>query len=296
MSGIDEYLHQLQRLLHVRGRSRRRLITECRDHLQDASEQYGPEEALHRFGAAQEVAASMNTDVAGHRAQRDTVATILCVVAVGGSTLALLNASDVGAIAPVGWAIIFFAAAQVAGVCTALAALQAAVLRRRAVPTAEDVTLLCRRNGCALLAAPITLFAAGAAVPGKGSAMLLLAGPVLAAIAGLNVLRTRSIIRGLPAVPRQPSRSPLMDLSALAGLSIPNVRPAKLLLPTVLLASAAAFVWDHQDHGTFASALTTASIQAVLVVLGFLLLGPTLGLRSMRTGHSDPAPNTGSGL
>ena len=279
MSTIDDYLHQLKRLLHVRGRLRRRLLTECRDHLQDASAQYGPEEAVRRFGAAQEIAASMNTDVAAHRAQHATVATILGVLAVGGSTLALLHASDAGAIAPVGWAIIFFAAAQVAAVCTALAALQAVVLRRRAIPTAQDVTLLCRRNGCALLAAGITLFAAAGAVPGHGSAMLLLAGPVLAAMAGLNVLRTRSIIRGLPAVRRPLSCSPLMDLSTLTGLALPDVRPAKLLLPTVLVASAAAFVWDHQDHGTFTSALTTAGIQAVLVVLGFLLLGPTLGLR-----------------
>ncbi len=280
MSMIDDYLHQLQRSLHVRGRLRHRLLTECRDHLQDAAAQYGPEEAVRRFGTAHEIAATMNTDVAAHRVQHSTVATILGVLAVVGSTLALLHSSDTGAKAPVGWAIIFFAAAQTAAVCTALAALQTLALRRQPKPAAQDVALLCRRNGCALFAAGITLFAAGGAVPGHGSAMALLAGPVLAVMAGLNVLRTRSIIRGLRTVRTPLSSSPLKDVGTLTGLTLPDVRPAKLLLSTVVVASAAAFTWDHQDHGTFTSALATASIQAVLVVLGFLFLGPALGLRS----------------
>lgn len=279
MRAVDDYLDQLQRLLHVRGRLRRRLLSECRDHPQDASEQYGPEEAVRRFGTAQEIAASMNIDIAAHRAQRATIATILGVLGAGGSTLALLHASDAGARAPVGWAIVFFTAAQVAAVCLGLGALQAVALRRRATPTAQDVALLCRRNGCALLAAATTLFAAGGAVPGQGSVMLLLAGPLVAAVAALTVLRTRFIIRGLPGVRRPLVCSPVMDLSTLTGLTLPDFRPAKLLLPTVVVASAAAFVWDHQEQGTFNSALTTAGIQAVLVVLGFLLLGPTLGLR-----------------
>lgn len=278
MKAIDDYLHQLQRLLHVRGRMRRRLLTECRDHLQDASAQYGPEEAVRRFGTAREIAASMNTEVAAHRARHATIATVLGVLAVGGSTLALLHASDTGAIAPVGWAIVFFAAAQVAALCAALAVLQALALRRRRT-TAQDVALLCRRNGTALLAAGITLFAAGGAVPGHGSAVLLLVGPAVATVAGLSVARTRSIIRGLLTARPPLVRSPLTDLAALTGLTLPDVRPARLLLPTVVVASTAAFLWDHQDQGTFASGLTTAGVQAMLVVLGFLLLGPGLGLR-----------------
>jgi len=282
MNAIDDYLRQLQRLLHVRGRIRRRLLSECRDHLQDASAQHGPEEAIRRFGAPQEIAASLSTEVAAHRAQHATVATILGVLAVGGSTLALLHASAAQATAPAGWAIVFFAAAQVAAVCATLAALQAGALRHRC-STAQDLALLCRRNGCALMAAAITLFTAGGAVPGHGSPVLLLAGPVLAALAGLSVVGTRSIIRGL-ATARQPTvRSPLKDLSTLTGLALPNMPPARLLPPTAVAASVIAFAWDHADHGTFTSALTTASIQAVLVVLGFTLLGPALGLRPRLT-------------
>ncbi|MDQ2851202.1 MAG: hypothetical protein M3Y49_10810 [Actinomycetota bacterium] len=278
---MDNYLRELQRLVHVRGPRRRRLLTECRHHLQDACAQYGSKEAVRRFGTAQEIAASLNTEIAARRAQGATVATVLGVLTAGGSTLALLHASETGATAPVGWAIVFFAAAQVAAVCTALAVLQATAQRRQ-LTTAQDVALLCRRNSYALLAAGITMFAAGAAVPGHGSAVLLLPGPALAAAAGLRVASTRTIIRGLPAKRGPLVHSPLKDLGTLTGLTLPDQQGTKLLAATIVVASAAAFVWDHQDQGTVTSALTTASIQATLVLLGFLLLGPALGLRPRR--------------
>lgn len=279
MSAIDDYLNQLQRLLHVRGPLRRRLLTECRDHLHDAAGECGPEEAVRRFGAPEEIAASLNTEVAARRAQRATVASVLGVLAVGGSTLVLLHASDTVATAPVGWAIAFFAAAQVAAACVALASLQAFALRRQHT-TAQDVALLCRRNTYALLAAGITMFAAGAAVPGRGSAVLLLAGPILAAVAGLIVGGTRAIVRGLPTSRQPLVRSPLTDLGTALRASVPEVRANRLLIPTIIVASATAFAWDNADHGSFTSALIGAGIQALLVVLGFLLLGPPLGLRA----------------
>ncbi len=281
MSLVDDYLRELRRRLHVRGPMRRRLLTECRHHLQDASAQYGPDEAVRRFGTAQEIAASLDTAVAARRAQGATVATVLGVLAVGGSTLALLHASETGATAPVGWAIVFFAAAQVAAVCTTLAVLQATAQRRHLM-TGQDVALLCRRNGYALLAAAITMFAAGAAVPGHGSAVVLLVGPALALMAGLVVASTRTIIRGLPTIQEPLVHSPLKDLRTLTGLTLPDLQPTKLLRATIVVASAAAFGWDYQNQGTVTSALATVSIQATLVLLGFLLLGPALGLRPPR--------------
>jgi hypothetical protein len=278
MSAVDDYLRQLQGLLHVRGPMRRRVLGECGDHLRDASAQYGPNESVRRFGPAQEIAASVNTEVAARRAQRATAATAVGVLAVGASTLSLLHASGDGATAPVGWAVLFFAAAQVAALCTVLGVLQAIACRRQP-STAQEVALLCRRNGCALLAAGITMVAAGGAVPGRGWAVLLLAGPVLGVLAALGVLSARLIIRGHPAARQPLVCSPVHDLATLSGIPLPGLRPTRLLLLTVAVAAAAAFLWDHQDHGTPASALTTASIQAALVVLGFLILGPALGLR-----------------
>lgn len=285
MSAIDEYLHELQRLLHVRGPMRRRVLSECRDHLADAAAQHGPRESIARFGTVQQIAASLNTEAAARRVRYATAATALGVMAVGGSTLELLHSSDRAMTAPVGWAVIFFAAAQIAALCVVLALLGAAALLAGPVTT-QDIALLCRRNGCALLAAALTLFAAAGAVPGHGSALLLLAGPVLAAIAGLSVLSTRAIIRGLPTDPAPLNRSPLNDVNTVTGLDLPDLRPTHLLLLTVTLASAAAFVWDHQDHGSITSGLTSASVQATLVVLGYLLLGPALGLRT-RQHHSE---------
>jgi hypothetical protein len=259
MSAVDDYLRQLQGLLHVRGPMRRRVLGECGDHLRDASAQYGPNESVRRFGPAQEIAASVNTEVAARRAQRATAATAVGVLAVGASTLSLLHASGDGATAPVGWAVLFFAAAQVAALCTVLGVLQAIACRRQP-STAQEVALLCRRNGCALLAAGITMVAAGV-------------------LAALGVLSARLIIRGHPAARQPLVCSPVHDLATLSGIPLPGLRPTRLLLLTVAVAAAAAFLWDHQDHGTPASALTTASIQAALVVLGFLILGPALGLR-----------------
>lgn len=203
------------------------------------------------------------------------------MLAVGGSTLALLQASDAGATAPAGWVIVFFAAAQIAALATALAALQAAALRKQHA-TAQEVALLCRRNAWGLLAAGITLFAAGGAVPGRGSAVLLLAGPLLAVVAGLSVARSRSTVRGLPTVRHQLVRSPCADLNTLIRTQLPDLPSSRLLAPTVIAASAGAFVWDQADHGSFTSALTSAVVEAVLVVLGFLLLAAPLGLRARR--------------
>ena len=285
MSTIDDYLRELQQLLHVHGPIRRRVLSECRDHLADASAQYGPREAIARFGTVQQIAASLNTEAAARRVRYATAATALGVMAVGGSTLELLHSSDRAATTPIGWAIAFFAASQTAALCVVLALLGAAGLKAGSATT-QDIVLLCRRNGCALLASALTMFAAAGAVPGHGSALLLLAGPILAAIAGLSVLSTRAIIRGLPTDSAPLNRSPLNDVSILTGLALPDLRPTHLLLLTVTLASGAAFVWDHQDHGTITSGLTSASVQATLVVLGYLLLGPALGLRT-RQHHSE---------
>ncbi len=281
MSAVDDFMSELASLLHVRGSARRRLLRECRDHLEESTAHVGPDEAVRRFGSASALAASIDTEASVRRTRFSTLATSAGVLAVGASTLALVTAADSEASAVVGWAVAFFAAAQTAAVCAVLGALQAATLRR-APATASDLALLCRRNSCALVFAGLAMFCAGGAVPGNASAVVLLAGPAVALLAGVGVLRARSLVRRLEPGRSRATRSPLEDLGELVHLSLPTLRPTALLAAAAVGAAGAAFVWDRAEQATASSALAASGIEVALVVAGFLLLGPVLGLRPGR--------------
>jgi hypothetical protein len=273
---VERYLVELSAALRVRGGPRRRFLRECRDHLQDAAAERGEADAVRAFGAPAEIAAAFDAEVAARRGLRATSLAVAAVLATGGSTLALIHSAAPGAAAPAAWAAVFFIAAQLAAVAAGLALLQALASRRTAVAPA-DAALLARRNGTALVAAGLTMFAAGAAVPGQGSAELLLAGPALLCVALVAVVRARSLARRLAGARVPAVRSPLDDLARLTGLELPRLP----LLPVVTcLAAAAAFVRDRAEAGSVANALLVAGIEAVAVVACFALLGRPLGLRA----------------
>ncbi len=278
MSEIDTVLDELAGLLIVRGAARRRLLRECRDHLEDCAAQHGPGEAVRRFGSAAEIAAAFDADSAVRRARSSAFATSAAVLAVGASTLGLVNASNSDASAVLVWAVVFFAAAQTAAVAAVLGALQAATLRR-CPASASDLSLLCRRNGCALTFAGLTMVAAGGAVPGNASAFMLLVGPAVAVLASVSVLRARSLLRRLDACPTRIVRSPLEDLGELLHIRFPALDPSAFLAVGAVASAAAAFGWDRGESATVPSAAGVAIIEVALVVVGFLLLGPLLGLR-----------------
>ncbi len=278
MSPVERYLTELGAALRVRGRVRRRFLRECRDHLADAAAERGEEGAVRAFGPAPAIAAALDAEVAARRGVRSTFATAAGVLATGGSTLALIHASSPDATAPVWWAVAFFVAAQLAAVSAGLALLQALVLRREAISPA-DAMLLARRNGCALVAAGVTMFSAGAAVPGQGSAALLLAGPALVCVALVAVLRARSLAHRLAGANRPAVRPPLEDLGRLTRLPIPSVGDHTLLSVTTAVAAAAAFARDLGEHATAGGAVVTAGVEAMAVVGCFAVFGVALGLR-----------------
>jgi hypothetical protein len=185
------------------------------------------------------------------------------------------------------WAVVFFAGAQAAGVCMLLAVLRTAAMSHHAA-TPADVVLLCRRNGAALAFSALALFAAGAAVPGNAAAWAILTGPVVAVLAALWVMRARSLARKLDCRPCRNVRAPLTDLLAIVRPSDTAGRAAGhspfigLLVPTVAVATVAAFTWDHLDHASIGSSLAAAGTEAALTVAGFVLLGPVLGLYPAR--------------
>jgi len=263
--------------LQVRGSARRRFLRECCDHLNHAADERGPAAAVSAFGPAAEIAAAFDAEVAARRGVRATCITVAGVVATGGSTLALIQASSADATAPALWVIAFFISAQVAAVAAGLAIVQALVLRHGTMASA-DVALLARRDACALVAAGLAMFSAGAAVPGRGSAVVLLAGPLVVGVAAVSVLRTRSLARRLDGTGPWVVRPPLDDVSRATGVSIRVLAPRRLLLITTPVAAAAAFTRDVVEHAQLSQALATAGIEAVAVVACFLLLGPALGL------------------
>ena len=288
MSAIERYLAELGAALRVRGGARRRFLRECRDHLADAAAERDEAEAVRAFGPPAEIAAAFDTEVAARRGVRATFATVVGVLAMGGSTLALIHSSQAGATAPTVWVVVFFVAAQLSAVAAALALLQALVIRRSALSLA-DAALLARRNGCALLAAGLTMFAAGAALPGHGSALLLLAGPALFCVALVAVLRARWPARRLPGSREVAVRPPLEDLRALIGLPVPLLGAGPLLALTACSAAAAAFARDLAEHATVGGAIVTGCIEALAVVACFVLLGRPLGLWRPRAGHAGRA-------
>jgi hypothetical protein len=207
-----------------------------------------------------------------------TFTTVGAVLTTGGSTLALIHVSSPGADAPAVWALAFFVAAQLAGVSAALALAQALVLRRSTMPAA-DLMLLARRNGCALVAAGVTMFSAGAALPGRGAAVLLLAGPGLVCVALVAVLRARSLARRLEGSDTPALRPPLEDLGRLIRLPVPALDNRTLLPVATFVAAAAAFLRDLGEHATAHGALITAGIEAMAVVGCFVVFGAALGVR-----------------
>ncbi len=217
---------------------------------------------------------------------RATLTTVIGVGAVAASTVAMLQQTDPHAPRQLGWAIAFFAFAQVSGVCLGLAVLLASALRYRN-PTPGEVAVLGRRNAFALGFSLMTQFAAAAAVPGRAPAWVVLGGPAIALVALVVVVRAYALARRVDRKDVLSSCAPLSDVVTLLRRSDADVASTwksqvAVLSVTTALAGAAAFAWDQLDQGTGASSRATAGIECVFVLAGFALLGPVLGLWTVR--------------
>jgi HAAS len=290
MTSIDQYLADLRDHLHVRGRVRRRFLSECREHLIDASAAHGEAEAVRMFGSAAELATSFQTEVAARRGMRDTMMSMVAVVAVAFSVLTIVNAVSPQVTAAPLWAVVFFVSAQTSAVAAVLAALRASATRHLPA-SAADVALLSRRNITALSFAVLCLLAAGGAVPGNAPPWRLLIGPIVAVCAAVGVLSTHRLVRKVDGPTTQLVREPLNDLRAVLHPSGQRsgdgttVSSTSLLVVTVIVAAVAAFLWDHLDGGTSSTSIRAATLEVVFVICGFVVLGPALGLRRGRRGR-----------
>lgn len=286
MNAVDRYLDELGAVLRVRGRRRRRFVQECRDHLVDASAAYGADVAVRRFGTAADVARGFEVEVAVGRARAATVLVTAAVLAVGASTLVMVNAAAPNVSAPIAWRVVFFAAAQSAAVAMVLALLRAAALRSEAGTPAE-VALLCRRGWLALGSAALTMFAAGGGVPGQAAAWRIVLGPVVAVVAATALVRAGRLARRHGSGHERAVRAPLVDLVSLArgtaAVPAPQwvARPSLILVPSLPASAVAAFWWSYLDHGTAPGSAAVAGVEAACVLVGFVALGRPLGLYPM---------------
>jgi uncharacterized membrane protein len=277
LNAIDRYLAEVGSALQVRGAARRRFLRECRDHLLDAAAESCETQAVRSFGPPREIAAAFDREIVTRRGVRAASAAVAGIVAIGASTLVLINSAAPLAAAPTTWTVTFFVAAQVAAVCAVLTSLQALAMRRLPASPA-DVRLLSRRGWCGLVAAGVTMFSAAAGVPGQGPAALLLGGPVLACLATVSVLRSQSLARRIDGTQALAVRSPLDDLRLVTGLPVPSLGIGRLLALTTCFAAAAAFIRDRAEHASASQALLTAGIEALAVVACFAGLGRALAL------------------
>ena len=165
----------LEAALCVRGRTRKRFLSECHDHLIDLANDVGPDDAAVAFGAPGIVAASFDAEVATSRCARAAWLAAVGIASVAGSTLVLIHSADATAQAAVPWAIAFFVCAQVSAVAMVIGLIQAMSIRHRVVPPADSM-LLCRRTAIALVSAAGTMLAAGGAL--QGAAILSYCLPV----------------------------------------------------------------------------------------------------------------------
>jgi len=158
---VKAYLAELSRELEqvgIRGRLRRRILAESEDHLSSDPE------AFERFGSPAELANTFAAEL-GTRASRRAAVGAFAALAFAGAVFAVsfLSAALAGQPAPDTWPVlaqlalpVLILAPQVSFVAGSLALVR--VLRRRdPVLPSEDLTVIHRRTGIALLSGLVTM-------------------------------------------------------------------------------------------------------------------------------------------
>ena len=302
---IDEAIRRLELALAragVRGRTRRRLLVEARDHLLEAAVTNGVEEAVRRFGEPDEVAGRLAAELATERTRNAAyggfaalsaaaavylVATGLIGRAGGWPDIASGESTALGVAAAL--SLVF--SPQIAFVAGCLALLRAVRVRRERALPAEELGLLRRRTAVAL--------AAGAATTGSLALWAIEFGSELAswwAPTSLALCAALAVPLGAAAVATARSTRLLAPAGGTAGdvfydlapvlerveplrrLGLPGHpwRFALLVAGTVGLAS---FAVGWVGEGTPGDGLVRGIAEAAAVLVCFALLGRALGLR-----------------
>jgi hypothetical protein len=300
---IDQYLADLDARLRVSKRNRARILVEVRDHLDDAvargrAEDLRPDLAVERavdeFGPAMLIATEFNA-IAGTRAMRQAI-----VVAISAGTAVVLGFlvavttqphSRVANGASIAAQVSFFAAAlalQTAIVAGARGASRVLAVGRGPAARAADRRLVHRCAVTCIGALCITAIGWSACIGlaagslGHPNRATLAAGAVLmmsvAAIA--TVATTRLDVN--PDDDATDAQTCGRGAFALGERAFDLVRRHQITACAALAAIAAPTAMSHAET-TVAAAIPWGVLQTAAVVLGFVLLGPSLGLRETGT-------------
>ncbi|MDP9240920.1 MAG: hypothetical protein M3O55_09830 [Actinomycetota bacterium] len=302
MSQIDEYLAELSARLHVPARSRQRILAEVRDHLDDAlaqrqrADEARPEpgdlaaNVLADFGAAPAIATQFNAEAGTRSMRRGPVVAFAGGLGVfGGFLLAGTtqshstsprNATLLTQLVFFG-AVLCFEVAVVAGVCAAARAL---AWWGASVAGSGDRDFVRRCSlvstgalGVAAVAWCATMALASSRLVQPNSTTLILGGAMMLVSASIATV----VVRRLPMNLQDdaPSQGERADGAlVLAERSIGIVRQHPVLSCLVFAALSALPAMSHAE-ATLSGAVPWGLAQAASVVLGFIALGPLLGLR-----------------
>ena len=160
---IEEYLDDLSRELGkvgIRGRLRRRILAESEDHLRADAD------ALGRFGAPAELANTFASELGARTSRRAAVGAFVALGFAGAVfAFSFLGAALAGQPAPDAWPLlaqlalpVLIVAPQVSFVAGSLALVRVLRRRERVLPS-EELSVINRRTGVALLFGLVTMAA-----------------------------------------------------------------------------------------------------------------------------------------
>lgn len=300
---IDEYLDRLaERLDHlgVRGGAAKRMVAEARDHLHAAAGD-DVEDAVRRFGDADEIARMVAAELATAGTRRATFGAFAALALAGLGYVAAFTLQPVAgsppdlfggridALGPVaGVAIVLLP--QVAFVCGCLALLRA--YRLRGAPAALDAELrLVRRRGAVAIGAGAGSLAAVAvyALNFQDALTGWWTWTTVASCALLMIplgLAARGIVRSAVPAAQPGGRAgdvfddlePLFRADPLRTLALPT-HPWRFALLCAAAVGLVGFAGGWYGEGDPGSGLVRGGFEAIALLLCFAVLGKPLGLR-----------------
>ena len=299
MSTIDNYLAELDSLLNVDRKSRTTILEEVRDHLLESTERRSirgisrlqtESNAISTFGSPDLIAGHFNAAFGAKAVRRaPMIAIVSGLLVVISFLIAAINQPKVIAQATIEVQISFFLAViafQVAIVAGACGASRALATWRTSATSGSSRSYIWRCTVISMTALLSAVFAMTAnfifdfARDSHVNKLALILGAssmfIAAGVGLFNVLRLRvnSAYEDVEA-----SVSPAHIVFTFGDSTIKVVR--RFPAPSCLIATSFATAWimTHAETPTFTGALPWGIAEAVSVLAGFLLLGPTLGLR-----------------
>jgi hypothetical protein len=293
---IDLYISELAARLRVGQRERARILTEVRDHLDDALAHTQPDEhatvaqALDAFGSPGELAATFNAE-AGTRAMRRGPVFAFSAGLVVFAGFLLAGVTQTRSTAPTNATfptqVSFFAAVlsfQVAIVAGLRAGSRALALWRNPVAGSDDRRFVRRCSiisscalGLAALGWTITMGYALDQLTDPNTFTLLCGGSIMLIGAALGVTATYRL-RVNPADDYEAGTETVDGLFGLGERCIGLVGRHPVVSCTTIAVLSMFPAMSHAET-TLRGALPWGLIQSATVVLGFVVLGPTLRLR-----------------